>query len=359
MVTQPEFWRGKRVLVTGHTGFKGSWLCVWLLARGARVSGYALEPATQPSMFERARLDEEMTSVIADVRDGDRLAKVVAAERPEIVLHLAAQPLVRESYGDPVGTYATNVMGTVNLLEACRRTEGIRAIVVVTSDKCYENHEWVWGYRESDPMGGFDPYSSSKGCAELVTAAYGRSFFHRGTQGGATTRAATARAGNVIGGGDWALDRLIPDMVRAFEARRSVTIRNPRAVRPWQHVLEPLHGYLTLAERLFDDTEARFDSAWNFGPAEADSRPVEWLADAVCERWGDSARWQLDSGAHPHEARQLRLDCSKARTALEWTPRLSLETALDWTVEWYRAALAGEDVREITAAQIARYEALA
>ena len=359
VVTEANFWSGKRVLVTGHTGFKGSWLSLWLAGRGAKVTGYSLDPATRPSMFERARVAEGMTSVIADVRDGARLAELVARERPEVVLHLAAQPLVRESYGDPVGTYATNVMGTVNLLEACRRAAELRAVVVVTSDKCYENREWVWGYRETDPMGGFDPYSSSKGCAELVTAAYGRSFFARGIPGGAAPRAATGRAGNVLGGGDWALDRLVPDMVRAFEEGRPVVIRNPRAVRPWQHVLEPLHGYLTLAERLFDDGAAQFDSAWNFGPAETDSRPVEWLADALCERWGSGARWELDSAAHPHEAHQLRLDCSKARTALGWTPRLTLETALDWTVEWYRASLAGEDVRDLTLAQIARYEALA
>lgn len=343
-------WRGRRVFVTGHTGFKGSWLCCWLQRLGADVVGFSLAPPTSPSMFELAEVGSSMRSVIGDVRDLTALVGLMQDAQPEVVLHLAAQPLVRRSFLEPVDTFATNVMGTAHVLEAVRSTPSVRSVVVVTSDKCYENQEWAWGYREHEPMGGFDPYSSSKGCAELVTAAYRRSFMHD-----RDVRVATGRAGNVIGGGDWAEDRLIPDMIRSWTAGRSVSIRSPQSVRPWQHVLEPLHGYLMLADRLLADPSAA--EGWNFGPADSDARPVRWIVERLGEVWGDGAQWELDPGPHPHEAHHLKLDCSKAKVELGWTPRLDLGEALDWTVEWYRVWSAGGDVRAITDAQIARYEA--
>ncbi|HET7233281.1 MAG TPA: CDP-glucose 4,6-dehydratase [Longimicrobium sp.] len=349
VVMAPEFWRGRRVLVTGHTGFKGSWLSLWLQRMGAQVTGYALAPDTTPSLFELARVEEGMDSVTGDVRDLDALAAAFAHARPEVVFHLAAQSLVRASYQDPVGTYATNVMGTVNVLEAARRAGGVRAVVVVTSDKCYENREWVWGYRENEAMGGHDPYSSSKGCAELVTAAYRSSFF--GADIG--TSVGSVRAGNVIGGGDWAPDRLVPDAMRAFGAGEPLVVRNPRSIRPWQHVLEPLAGYLLLGERLCADPQAA--EGWNFGSEHDDSRPVGWVADRLAGLWGDGARWEQDPGTHPHEARSLRLDSAKARDRLGWAPRLPIGAALEWTVEWYRAAAGGADARALTEAQIQRY----
>lgn len=301
-------------------------------------------------MFELAEVGSSMRSVIGDVRDLTALVGLMQDAQPEVVLHLAAQPLVRRSFLEPVDTFATNVMGTAHVLEAVRSTPSVRSVVVVTSDKCYENQEWAWGYREHEPMGGFDPYSSSKGCAELVTAAYRRSFMHD-----RDVRVATGRAGNVIGGGDWAEDRLIPDMIRSWTAGRSVSIRSPQSVRPWQHVLEPLHGYLMLADRLLADPSAA--EGWNFGPADSDARPVRWIVERLGEVWGDGAQWELDPGPHPHEAHHLKLDCSKAKVELGWTPRLDLGEALDWTVEWYRVWSAGGDVRAITDAQIARYEA--
>jgi CDP-glucose 4,6-dehydratase len=344
-----EFWNGKRVFLTGHTGFKGSWIALWLQSMGARVTGYALAPPTQPSIFELARVGERMESVHGDVRDLDSLGRAMNAAEPEVVIHMAAQSLVRPSYASPVETYATNLMGTVHLLEAVRRTAAVRVVLSVTSDKCYENREWVWGYRENDPMGGHDPYSSSKGCAELATAAYVNSFF--GSSDG--PRVASVRAGNVIGGGDWAEDRLIPDVVRAFLAGEPVRIRNPHAIRPWQHVLEPIGGYLTVAERLWDDPE--LVGGWNFGPEDQDARPVGEVVQDIAQIWGDGARWEADGAEHPHEARYLKLDCSKARARLGWTPRLPLKEALEWTVEWFRAYAAGEDVRALTEQQIRQY----
>lgn len=328
-----DFWRGRRVFVTGHTGFKGSWLVTWLSCLGAQVTGYAL--ATE-------RACEGITSIIANVRDLDTLRAALAGSGAEIVFHLAAQSLVRESYANPVETYATNVMGTVHLLEAMRRAKHVRAAVVVTSDKCYENREWIWPYRENEPLGGRDPYSSSKACQELVVSAYRSSFV------GAAI--ATARAGNVIGGGDWAKDRLVPDLIRAFSRGESAVIRNPAAIRPWQHVLEPLHGYLMLAEALCN--RGGFADAWNFGPYEHDVRPVHAVADALAARWGDGARWMQDEGSHPHEAMTLKLDSSRARTLLHWNPSLSLDTALDWIVEWHKH----DDPRDVTMRQIERYE---
>lgn len=349
----PAFWHGKRVLLTGHTGFKGSWLSLWLQSLGAELTGFALSPPTQPSLYEIANVCQKMRSVIGDIRDLTKLKGALLVARPEIVIHMAAQALVRESYLDPVETYSTNVMGTVNLLEAVRQTPGVRAVVVVTTDKCYENKEWAWGYRESEPMGGHDPYSSSKGCAELVTSAYRSSFMK--DKGIAV---ATARAGNVIGGGDWAKDRLIPDVLAAFEAGKQVQIRNPHATRPWQHVLEPLRGYLSLAEDLYADGLA-FAEAWNFGPYGDDAKSVEWIVKQLAQRWGQGASWQVDNGEHPHEAYYLKLDISKASQRLHWQPALRLEEALGLIVDWARARQACADMQTFTLEQIATYQSLA
>ena len=346
------FWRDRRVLVTGHTGFKGGWLVLWLESLGARVSGIALPPPTTPSLFDAARVADGMRSSFADLRDAREVAAAVGAADPEIVLHLAAQSLVRESYADPVGTYATNVMGTIHLLDALRRHSKVRAVVVVSSDKCYQNNEWPWGYRENDAMGGFDPYSSSKGCVELVTAAYRNSFF-AARDGG--TAIATARAGNVIGGGDWARDRLIPDCLRAIDAKEPVRIRRPEAVRPWQHVLDPLAGYLGLAERLHG-AGREFAEAWNFGPSDADARSVRWVVERFVRDWGGGASWEADPTPHPHEASYLKLDCSKARLRLNWRPRWQLEIAIAKVCAWHRAFTRGANVRDVTLAQIAEYE---
>lgn len=345
-------WAGRRVLVTGHTGFKGSWLTLWLHAMGAKVTGYALPAPTVPSLFETARLAELIHHVEGDVRDGNALCAAVAEAQPGVIFHLAAQPLVRLSYEQPVETYATNVMGTVHLLEAARQAGTVQAIVCVTSDKCYDNREWVWPYRESDPMGGYDPYSSSKGCAELVASAWRRSYFAE--HGPAL---ATVRAGNVIGGGDWAMDRLIPDLVRAFEQGTAPLIRSPHAVRPWQHVLEALGGYLLIAERLLDG-ERGFADAWNFGPADEDAQPVSWIVERMRAQWGGDAGAALpDTGSRVHEAGLLRLDCAKARAALGWRPALTLDQALGWIVDWHKAVTAGGDARAVTLRQIADYVA--
>jgi CDP-glucose 4,6-dehydratase len=353
-VVTPKFWAGKKVFVTGHTGFKGSWLALWLTALGARVSGYALKPSSTPSLWALVEAKSGIASTIADIRDLEALAKSIQSFQPEIVLHLAAQSLVRPSYEDPAGTYATNVMGTVHLLEAVRRTGSVRAVVNVTSDKCYQNLESGQAYREDDPMGGRDPYSSSKGCAELVTAAYRASFFSE-PDGPAL---ASARAGNVIGGGDWAQDRLVPDAVRAAVAGKAVQVRNPRAVRPWQHVLEPLAGYLQLAERL-TGAPMMFSEGWNFGPDEKGAVPVETVIATITRLWGPPASWVADKGEHPHEAHFLKLDSSKARSRLGWKPRLDLQTALEWTVGWYKTQAQGAEARQLTLAQIERYMELA
>lgn len=347
-----SFWKGKRVLITGHTGFKGGWLAIWLQRLGAQITGYALEPPTDPSLFEAAGLADAMLSTIADVRDLDRISAVVSEFRPQIIFHMAAQALVRRSYTDPVETFASNVMGTVNVLEAARRSLDTRAIVNVTSDKCYENQDRHEGYREDEPMGGHDPYSSSKGCAELVASAYRRSFFSENS----SLALASARAGNVIGGGDWAEDRLIPDIVRSFTAGEAAKIRNPTAIRPWQHVLEPLSGYLVLAERLYEQGD-EFAEGWNFGPADDDAKPVEWLADKACELWDSPAAWSDDSTANQlHEAGLLRLNTDKARDRLDWHPKLNLERALEWTMDWYKCFERGDDVRALSEAQIEKFE---
>lgn len=351
MGVNPDFWRGKRVFLTGHTGFKGSWLSLWLQSMGAQVVGYALTPPTNPSLFEVAGVGAGMTSIIGDIRDIAKLRAAFVEHRPEIVIHMAAQPLVRYSYAEPVETYSTNVMGTVNLLEAVRNTDSVRAVVNVTTDKCYENREWVWAYRENEAMGGFDPYSSSKGCAELVTAAYRRSFFEP-----AGIALASARAGNVIGGGDWAEDRLIPDFLRAIDAGTTLKIRSPQSTRPWQHVLEPLSGYLQLAEYLFKEGDA-FAEGWNFGPNDDDARPVRWIIERLA-KMHPNVNWQCDEAPQPHEAHYLKLDSSKAKNRLGWQARWRLQAALQKTLEWHQAWRNGEDMHALTLAQIAQYQAM-
>jgi CDP-glucose 4,6-dehydratase len=351
----PDFWRGKRILVTGHTGFKGSWLCLWLQRCGASVCGYSLDPPTQPNLFDAAQVGNGMTSITGDVRDLEHLKAAITKHQLEIVIHMAAQSLVRHSYSNPVETYATNVMGTVNMLEAVRQTDSVKVVLIITSDKCYENKEWLWGYRENDPMGGHDPYSSSKGCAELIATAYRKSYFSNADNLCRNVAVASTRAGNVVGGGDWAPDRLIPDIMNAFMENQPVNIRYPNAIRPWQHALEPLRGYLRLAEKLWHHGN-KFAGAWNFGPNDEDSRPVSWIANYLSNLWGGSARWELDSAQHPHEATYLKLDCSKAKSLLNWAPKLTLPTTLEWIVEWYRAYLQKKDMREVTETEISRYE---
>ncbi len=348
-----EFWQGKRVFLTGHTGFKGSWLGLWLEALGAEVTGYSLAPPTEPSLFVEGRVADGMSSIEGDVRDAAAVARALAAARPQIVLHLAAQSLVRYGYAEPLETYSTNVVGTASVLEAMRATGGVRVAIVCTSDKCYENREWDRGYREDDRLGGRDPYSNSKACAELVTDAYRRSYFASGE-----VAVASVRSGNVIGGGDWAADRLLPDLLRGFSTGEPVAIRSPEAIRPWQHVLDPLHGYLMLAERLWSDGAA-FSEPWNFGPDESEARPVRWIADRMVERWGSGASWRLDETVHPPEATYLRLDCSKAKRRLGWSPLVPLDTAIDWLVSWHRGHHSGEDARRLTLDRIADFEARA
>jgi CDP-glucose 4,6-dehydratase len=353
-MVDPGFWAGKSVFLTGHTGFKGSWLSLWLQAMGARVKGFALAPDTEPDLFTTARVADGMESEIGDIRDLEPLRASMSAFDPDIVIHMAAQPLVRLSYRDPVGTYATNVMGTVHVLEAARGLPRLRAIVCVTTDKCYENREWVWGYREDEPMGGRDPYSNSKGCAELVAAAYRSSFFSEDGAPGL----ATARAGNVIGGGDWAEDRLIPDILRAFDAGTPVPIRNPVATRPWQHVLEPLSGYLVLAQALWNGGREHAEG-WNFGPRDEDAKPVQAIVERMADLWGEGAGWQVDKGSHPHEARYLKLDISKAHARLGWRPRWTLEVALGRIVTWHKAWRSNGDMRAHCLGDITDYSATA
>ena len=354
MLQQLEILTNRRVLITGHTGFKGSWLCLFLHKLGADVYGYALEPPTNPSLFNDAKIVDLVTSFIGDIRDLDKLQKVIQEVQPELVIHMAAQPLVRKSYQYPVETYAVNVMGTVHLLEACRYSESIRGIVTVTSDKCYENRGWHWGYRENESMGGYDPYSSSKGCSELVTSAYRSSFFNPHAYPEHGVALASVRAGNVIGGGDWANDRLIPDFIRAISKGERVRIRNPYAIRPWQHVLEPLTGYLTLAAKLYTQGTA-FAQSWNFGPEDNDSKNVEWIVKTICELWGKGASYEIDMNPQPHEDSYLKLDCSKAKAELNWSPKWGIANALESIVEWNKAWLAGEDMRRMTENQIDRY----
>jgi len=357
-----NFWNGKSVFVTGHTGFKGSWLCLWLSSLGADVTGYALNPPTTPSLFELCGVAGMVRSVIADIRDRDRLREALLEANPEIVFHMAAQPIVRTSYAFPVDTFETNVMGTVHLLEAVRQAASgggrIKAVVNVTTDKCYENREWPWGYRESDRLGGYDPYSGSKACAELATAAYRSSYFHPRDYERHGVAVATARAGNVIGGGDWAADRLVPDCVRALLDGKPVRVRNRRAIRPWQHVLEPLSGYMTLARKLAEEGPS-YAEGWNFGPDDRDARPVEWIVRQLCRKWGEGASYEfVTMNDQPHEAHGLKLDCSKAKQRLGWHPRWSLDQALDKVVEWTRAYRDNENMAAVCLRQLDEYARL-
>lgn len=352
----PSFWRGKKVFLTGHTGFKGGWLSIWLTSMGAKVTGFALAPNTTPNFFEMTQVGSVLErSYIADVGDLVALKSAMEYARPDIVIHMAAQPLVRYSYTNPIETYATNVMGTVHVLEAVRTLGCVRAVVVVTTDKCYENKEWVWAYRENEPMGGYDPYSSSKGCAELITSAYRQSYFSPEKYSEHQVGIASARAGNVIGGGDWSVDRLIPDAVRAFEANRALVIRNPLATRPWQHVLEPLSGYLVLAQALFNDG-AKFNGGWNFGPRAEDVKTVSEVINLLINSWDLPARWEQDVSEQPHEANALSLDCSKARQHLNWVPRWSLSEAIENITEWYVASRTHSNMYEISLSQIQAFQ---
>jgi len=341
------FWSNKKVLITGHTGFKGSWLSLWLQQLGADVAGFALPPPTPLNLFTLANVAEGMQSVMGDLRDFNQIAKVVNQTKPEIIIHMAAQPLVRYSYQAPIETYATNVMGTVHLLEAARQTPSVKTIVNVTTDKCYENKEWERGYHEDDTLGGHDPYSNSKACAELVTKAFRNSYF----SGNSPIALASVRAGNVIGGGDWARDRLIPDILHACLNKETVILRNPDSTRPWQHVLEPLSGYLLLAEKLYVSPD-QYAEGWNFGPNEEDVKPVRWITDFIFKLWEHSGTWQQDKYPQPHEARYLKLDCTKAKNKLNWQPRWNLERGLTETVNWYKAYEANQKMREVTLDQI-------
>jgi CDP-glucose 4,6-dehydratase len=357
MVTK-TFWKNRRVLITGHTGFKGSWLSLWLQLLGADVIGYSLPPPTAPGLYELCRVGDGMISIQGDVRDFVHLKKVIETYHPDLVIHMAAQALVRRAYQDPVETFSTNVMGTVHLLEAVRQAGGVRAIVNVTSDKCYENKEWVWGYRETDSMGGSDPYSSSKGCAELIASSYINSFFGPRLPDENGVALASVRAGNAIGGGDWAEDRLIPDIMRALLEKQVVRIRYLHAIRPWQHVLEPLSGYLILAERLYQ-RGIGYAEAWNFGPNGHEARSVSWIVENITRLWGRDASWKVDEVNQPHEAHYLKLDSSKARLRLGWKPQLNIEEAIEWTVAWYKAYQKDpSSMSEITKSQINDYNRL-
>lgn len=351
----PNFWKGKRVFLTGHTGFKGGWLSLWLASMGAKVTGYALAPNTTPNLFDIFAIDSLIEkSCIADIRDLTSLQKAMSDAKPDVVIHMAAQPLVRYSYTNPVETYSTNVMGTVHLLESTRLIDSVGATLVVTTDKCYENKEWVWGYRENEPMGGYDPYSSSKGCAELVTSAFRQSYF---SNSNSTNTVASARAGNVIGGGDWSEDRLIPDAIKAFEANKPLMIRNPLATRPWQHVLEPLSGYLILAQALYEQGST-YASGWNFGPRDEDNRTVQEVVELLLLNWGEAASWEKVGSEQPHEANLLKLDCTKARMQLGWIPRWNLEEAIQKIAEWQKAFRKKENMQELSLAQINNYISL-
>jgi len=352
MVIDPTFWKDRRVLITGHTGFKGAWLSLWLKKLGANLTGYALKPTTRPSIFEDIKVSSVFNkSVYGDIRDADLFTNTIQNASPEIVIHLAAQSLVRESYRDPVGTYTTNVMGTVNLFEAIRKSQSIKAVLNITTDKCYENQDLDRGYRESDPMGGFDPYSSSKGCAELISSAYRRSYFKEAGIG-----LATARAGNVIGGGDWAVDRIVPDAIRAFTNNKVLMVRNARATRPWQHVLEPLSGYLTICQQLIRVPDSTFAGSWNFGPNEESVESVSTLANLLVKNWGLNSSWKLDDGTHPHEAQILRLDCTKAKDQINYNPIWGIDRILKETVNWYKAWYDKINMYQFTLKQITSYQ---
>lgn len=347
------FWQGKRVFLTGHTGFKGSWLSLWLQSLGAEVIGYSLEPPSVPALFDEAHVGDGMRSIKGDILDLPKLQKTLQENKPDIVIHMAAQSLVQKSYRFPIETFSTNIMGTANVLEATRHVDSIRVVINVTSDKCYENQEWAWGYRENDPMGGHDPYSCSKGCAELITASYRRSYFNSEH----AANIASVRAGNVIGGGDWAADRIVPDCIRAIVQGKSILIRNPNAIRPWQHVLEPLAGYLLLAQRLWDNGQ-NYAEGWNFGPDEQHAVSVETMVNILCQLWGNDAKWSVDTDEHFHEAHYLKLDSSKAIQSLAWRPILDIQETIALTVDWYKRYYEGEDPQKVTLEQISEYQTM-
>lgn len=349
-----NFYNGKKVLLTGHTGFKGSWMSILLDLLGADLYGYALPPNTQPNLYTIAGVDEIIDSTLGDIRDLETLSNTIEKVRPEIIIHLAAQPLVQESYKNPKETYEINVMGTVNLLEVVRRVSGIKAVLNVTTDKCYENKEWYWAYRENEPLGGFDPYSNSKACSELVTSAYRNSFFNFMNSGSNKVCLASARAGNVLGGGDWASDRLIPDFIRAISQNNRIKIRNPASIRPWQHVMEPLTGYLLLCRQMFLNGPL-FSEGFNFGPEETDCRNVEWLVKRICELWGNDAEYEIDERTYAHESTYLKLDCSKAKRMLEWSPSWNLDKSISMVVKWYKNYFDEKDMRTVTIQQIEEY----
>lgn len=353
----PDFWQGRKVFLTGHTGFKGSWLSLWLQRLGAEVHGFALEPSTNPSLFKVAYVANDMQSTIGDVRDLACLQKAMHLARPEVVIHMAAQPLVVYGYENPVETYATNVMGTVHLLESIRTCQSVKAVVNVTTDKCYENIERDWAYRENDRLGGYDPYSNSKACSELVSSAFRSSYFEKNKYQSHGVALATARAGNVIGGGDWAQNRLVPDILKSFESGQPARIRNPNAIRPWQHVLEPLRGYLQLAQKLAE-CGPEYGQAWNFGPQPDDAKPVSCVVQEMCQKWGLGASWENDEGEHPHEANFLKLDVSKSASHLQWVPKLDLDQSLKLVIDWHRAFVHNENMKEFTLHQISQYQQL-
>jgi CDP-glucose 4,6-dehydratase len=348
------FYTGRKVLITGHTGFKGSWLSILLKWLGADVYGYALNPPTSPSLYEVAKIDLSVTSTIGDIRDFKRLFKILMEIQPEIIIHMAAQPLVMESYRNPRETYETNVMGTVNLFDAARQVSSVKVILNVTTDKCYENKEWIWGYRENEPMGGYDPYSNSKSCSELVTSSFRNSFFNPKDYTNHGVALASARAGNVIGGGDWADDRLIPDFFRSILAGKKLQIRSPYAIRPWQHVLEPLSGYLTLCRKLMNEGPV-YAEGWNFGSDDNDAKNVEWITRKICELWGDGVMYEINKNPQPHEANYLKLDCTKAKTLLGWHPKWNIERAIQKIVDWNKSYLANSDMNLVCVSQIEEY----
>jgi CDP-glucose 4,6-dehydratase len=349
-----DFWGGRKVFITGHTGFKGSWLCLWLHSMKANITGYALKPPTTPSLFEICKIDKIINSFIADIRYVNKLKEAMTLAGPEIVIHMAAQSLVKESYDNPKETFDVNVIGTVNLFEAIRSCKTVKVVIIITSDKCYENREWIWGYRENDPLGGYDPYSSSKACSEMVTSAYRNSFFNPKNYNLHGIAICSARAGNVIGGGDWAADRVVPDCVKALQTGRKIKIRNPHAVRPWQHVLEPLCGYLMLAEKLFAEGPG-YSNGWNFGPDDNNIRTVEYLVKTICEKWGPSASYETQKGEYPHEAQILKLDCSMAKSKLGWIPKWNLEETVDRIVSWTKNYVSRKDMFKECLGQIEDY----
>lgn len=357
MVENPlfgDFYRGRKILITGHTGFKGSWLSILLDWLGADIYGYALNPPTSPSLYEVANIDKFVSSTIGDIRDFNTLLAHLIETQPEIIIHMAAQPLVMESYKNPRETYETNVMGTVNLFDAARQVKSVKVILNITTDKCYENKEWIWGYRENEPMGGHDPYSNSKSCSELVTSSFRNAFFNPKEYSKHGVALASARAGNVIGGGDWATDRLIPDFFRSILKAQKLKIRSPYAIRPWQHVLEPLSGYLTLCEKLYCEGQS-FAEGWNFGPEDNDAKNVEWITSKICELWGAGAAYEINKDTQPHEANYLKLDCSKAKNLLNWYPKWNIETAIQKIVEWNKAYIADSDMKLVCINQIEEY----